>query len=676
MGRISIALLILVSLLSPMHADEPVPDAAKMAVEAYRSDVENLKREHSDLIVAAKKRHAEQLDQLIEQAQSAGHLDDVLKLREEKGKIARSTRPVGTVSPSKAASARRVYDETVRKTQLAFNRSAEMRFERFLTDLAAVEMDETKAGRIDAALKVRDYAKVSKKVGPAEFTFPENVLSDAAAGEWVDLLEWSEEIDWAPRGIDWNSNVEGKPTKALITLKRLPFNRFPLAAIIDGDYEMEVEFTRHAGNDAVNVFFPVGIHTVAVEISGYQGTVSSVRYVDGKRFGEQRPGTFSNGKPHRLLIRVSREGDNASFNIDWDDHRDYIKWQGPYSALTYLEHLWGITTIQRPWIGSFENDLTFSKVRVRMLSGTIRRDVISEADLEQDRKNGFVRLVGEKAINPQVDWGQFVINQIPIGPAAESGFTERCWPHITREFRICDDFYGAHAPSRLKCPIPNGAKSFSVVGYNDCSRSEKYLVYIDGNQVYDSGVTDIAIAKVDIPPKSSLLELVIDSAGDNRADHTYWCYPRYHSVPSDKISNQMLDGKPGPLRFTIASHTVGAQTLTHNEPIFTLKSAPVHFRDAQPCDEFLFAHAPSTVTYVVPEGMTRFTAIGYNVHSHHVEYEVWADTKRIYESPQAGIIPIDVKLPPGTKTIELKINNLGVSHYDRSMWCYPRLHRR
>ena len=73
------------------------------------------------------------------------------------------------------------------------------------------------------------------------------------------------------------------------------------------------------------------------------------------------------------------------------------------------------------------------------------------------------------------------------------------------------------------------------------------------------------------------------------------------------------------------------------------------------------------MTYVVPEGMTRFTAIGYNVMSHHVKYEVWADAKRINESLQAGIVPIDVKLPPGTKTIELKVSVLGFDGNDWSM---------
>ena len=330
------------------------------------------------------------------------------------------------------------------------------------------------------------------------------------------------------------------------------------------------------------------------------------------------------------------------------------------------------TMVQRPWIGIGEGTLTVHSAKVRMATGTILRDSITDADREQDRQNGFIRLVGETANATKVGFARFVVNQIP--PEMGAGVTERAWPLVTRDFQVCDDFYGAHAPSRLKCPIPAGAKSFSVVGSNEGSRLAKYVLFIDGKQVYDSGVTGIAVIKVDVPAKASLLELVADPAEWEGYDHTYWRYPRYHAVTQEKITDKMLDGRPGPLKFAIVSY---AGTVTRNRPaIDALKSVPVHFRDAQPCDEFLFAHAPSIVTYQVPEGMSRFTAIGYNVRSHHVKYEVWADAKRIYESPQAGIVPIDVKLPSDTKTIELKINDLGDFHDDFSMWCYPRLHRR
>ncbi len=524
-------------------------------------------------------------------------------------------------------------------------------------------------------------------INPAPIPPVTQAAPPAKPGEWIDLLEWSEGVDWAPRGIDWNANVEGKPTKAGITLKQREFNHFPLPAIVDGDYEMECEFTRTKGDSQIVVFFPVGNHNLQLFLGfPVNGNWSGLNFIDGKANidgdhaydvnGTLRPSLISSGKRHRIQIRVHHDGEKAKINVELDDVKDYLSWSGRYASLTNVCYNgWKETMVRHPWIGCWQSTVTFHGVKLRMLSGAIRRDVITDADREQDLKNGFVRLVGEKAIEPKVGFMKLLVNQLPL--ESLPGDIERGWPLITRDFKVCDDFYGAHAPSRLKCPIPTGAKSFSVVGHNEASRTAKYVVFIDGKQAYDSGVTDIVVIKLDIPAKASLLELVGDPAGDHVFDHTYWCYPRFHSVTQEKITDKMLDGKPGPLKFEIASHKVGAGSLTHNKPLIdVLKSVPLHFRDTQPCNDFLLAIAPSTVTYQVPDGMTRFTAIGYNVLSHSVKYEVWADAKRIYESPQAGIIPIDVKLPPNTKTIELRINDLGDNQNDRSMWCYPRLHRK
>jgi hypothetical protein len=139
----------------------------------------------------------------------------------------------------------------------------------------------------------------------------------------------------------------------------------------------------------------------------------------------------------------------------------------------------------------------------------------------------------------------------------------------------------------------------------------------------------------------------------------------------------MLDADAGLQKFSIGSANVGYAELTHNESIRDphVNSAPIHFRDARPCDEFLFAHAPSSIVYDVPDGFGRFTAIGYNVRSRHVSFEVLAEGKQVYKSPQTGVVAIDVKLPAGTSAIQLKIHDLGDYRDDQSMWCYPRLHR-
>jgi len=505
--------------------------------------------------------------------------------------------------------------------------------------------------------------------------YPDGAIPFAETGDWVDLLEWAEGVDWAPRGTDWNENLDAPPTRKEITFKSVDFGRFPLPAIIDGDYELELEFTRENGTEGVGAVFPVGIHNLCLEFGSVNGSLAGVGRIDGKTVHEnstgRRPSPVKNNQQHQINLRVHTNGVRAAFNIDWDKTKDYITWEGPTASLANNDAggAFRVSTIRRPWLISHFGHVTFQKARVRMLSGRIHRDVITDADREQDLKNGFVRLVGEKMIGNPVALGPVIVNQVGLGEG------EIQWPLVARHFKVCDDYYGAHAPSRLQCPIPTGARSFSVIAYNDGLRTVKNLVFVDGKQVHDSGVTAIAIIKVDIPADASLLELVADPTGNNEADFAYWCFPRFHSVAAGNVTDKMLDGKPSSLLFRITSSEVGWGSLTHDEPIAGSRTHPVHFRDALPCDEFIFAHAPSSVKYQVPDGMTRFTAIGYNVKSHHVMYQVWADMNRIYQSPQAGIVPIDIKLPPGTKTIELKVDDLGDSNSDWSMWCYPRLHR-
>lgn len=522
-----------------------------------------------------------------------------------------------------------------------------------------------------ASLKASDSSASSPPKSTGSNSKVAQALKPVKLGQWVDLLEWTEGADWSNSGKNWNDQIEGKPSKNGIKLKNGQYVHFPLSAILDGDYDMDVVFTRHEGADDADIQFPVGIHTVLMALSADSGRLSYVTRVNGTSDLERRPGTFSNKEPHRVLIRVRRDGEKASFNIDFDNVKDYFKWEGAYSALRDTDSTgWKTTSLQRPWIGSYgNNNLVFNQVRVRMLSGTITRDSITDVDRKQDLKNGYVRLVGEKPIGTNAHRGMFTISQVLESPPS----VLELWPRISQEFKYCDDFYGVRAPYRLKCAVPPGAKSFSVVGYNCASGAAKFQVDVDAKQVYSSA-TNIAIIKVDIPPKASFVYLNAVSGRMNEYgfDHVYWCYPRFHAVNTERVTDKMLDDKGSALPCEIVAAEVGRTSPTHNQPI--TKAAPVNFRDAVPCHEFILAHAPSVVTYRVPEGMTRFTASG-STPSGAAKYEVWADGKRIYVSPEVGIVPIDVTLPARTEIIELKVDSLGDATFDYSYWCYPRLHR-
>lgn len=499
------------------------------------------------------------------------------------------------------------------------------------------------------------------------------VSKPAKAGEWIDLLQWTEGADWSNSGVNWNDQLEGVPTKSGIRLKSVESARFPLSAIIDGDYDMELRFIRREGTECALIHFPIGVQTMRLMLGTEGGSHSQVAFFDAQPSNlTSRPGAFTNGQQHVVLIHVRRNGDNASFNIDFDNTKDYFKWEGPYATLRDTDPSPSMTTmLQRVWLGSHSNgNLVYNQVRVRMLSGTITRDSITAADRNQDLQNGYLRLVGEKPLALKIHEALFSINQLPQTNPPQ--VLER-WPRVSREFKFCDDYYGAHAPSRLKCPIPTGAKSFSVVGYNCASGSSKFLIEVDGKQVHSSDTANIDIIKVELPPKASFIQLIADPGKNSGYDHVYWCYPRFHSLIAERVTDKMLDGKPGPLPFFVASSEVGAASLTHNKPI--AHSPPVNFRDALLCHEFIFAHAPSSIKYQIPDGMTRFTAIGSTPFSNSAKYEVWADGKLIYASPQAGLVSINIKLPARSKVIELKIDHLDDATADHSYWCYPRLHR-
>ncbi|MCE9604637.1 MAG: protein kinase [Planctomycetia bacterium] len=496
-----------------------------------------------------------------------------------------------------------------------------------------------------------------------------NTPTAPQADGWIDLLDWATGVDWSPRGIDWNDNLESPVTKQGLVLKTKEYNRFPLPAIIDGEYDMEVEFTRHAGRESVSVFFPVGIHNMHFFMGGYTGRTGGVDWIDGKLANDgnpttKKPAPISNGVRHRVKIRVRRYGDEAAFNIDWDDTQDFITWRGPYDDLTCHEGGgFKLTTVRRPWLANWNNRTTFHTARIRMVSGECRRDFPTEADRQRDTQAGFTRLVDLNANGPTVGWGKFLVNQVPLelGPT----LCERCWPLVSLQPSVCANYYAAHAPSRLKCRVPKGAKSFSVAGYNHASRTVKYSAYVDGNLVAESGVTDIAKFSFLIPPKSSLLELVIDSDGDLAFDHSYWCNPLFVSATGVKLP------------FDVTSNSVGAGKFQSNQIIEKWASPPLEPDDAVPCDEFLFAHAKSSVSYAIPPGNKRFTAIAYCARTTSVTYEVWADDRQLFKSPHnLGIIPINVLLPPNAKTIELRVLEGRDVNFDLSMWCYPRLYRK
>ncbi|MDB5321254.1 MAG: hypothetical protein JWN40_2885 [Phycisphaerales bacterium] len=99
-----------------------------------------------------------------------------------------------------------------------------------------------------------------------------------------------------------------------------------------------------------------------------------------------------------------------------------------------------------------------------------------------------------------------------------------------------------------------------------------------------------------------------------------------------------------------------------------------------PVEEFLAAHAPSSLTYAIPAGSRGFSARGMSMALKEIVFVVKVDGKEVYRSEQLdeyadGVAKISVALPAGAKEIQLITLDVGGKNAKHSVWCWPCFER-
>lgn len=125
---------------------------------------------------------------------------------------------------------------------------------------------------------------------------------------------------------------------------------------------------------------------------------------------------------------------------------------------------------------------------------------------------------------------------------------------------------------------------------------------------------------------------------------------------------------------------------------FDIRAGRLPLIGGKPCTQYLFAHASSRLEFSIPEGYRFFTAIGFGPTTTKGDpkehwswkkswkYLVKVDGRTVFESGALisyanGELPMEVPLPPGSKTLSLIMDDMGDGNSDHSMWGYPMLHR-
>jgi hypothetical protein len=189
---------------------------------------------------------------------------------------------------------------------------------------------------------------------------------------WVDLLEYADmksgEGKFYQSDVDpWRQTSDG-----IVGSKASGF--LPLSVSINGDYDLETQFTRSKRYDVVFLTFLVGRRPCALALALGTGTRHRFLALNGRidqsskpNLTEVLPGTIVNDQRHTVLIQVRLMGDTASVEVRLDK-KPLLNWAGPQAGVTIP---WGWGDPPRPdrlTLVSFQ-PITFHSVRLRLLSG-------------------------------------------------------------------------------------------------------------------------------------------------------------------------------------------------------------------------------------------------------------------------------------------------------------------
>ncbi len=202
---------------------------------------------------------------------------------------------------------------------------------------------------------------------------PPIATSDSAAarvklplGQWVDLLPLVDLSRNSLRGTWTRSGAEISCASSNLPLLEIP-------VVIDGAYDLEVDFTRADGSDSIDTIIPIPPRGCSVKLSGWAGKVSGLGLVDGRQpvdadySGPLWPGTLENGHRYRLLIHVRLlESNRANIAMSLDGKDFLPTWTGNESSL-----MPGFKLSNPKYLGLAANwsRTTYHAVRLKMNSG-------------------------------------------------------------------------------------------------------------------------------------------------------------------------------------------------------------------------------------------------------------------------------------------------------------------
>lgn len=195
-----------------------------------------------------------------------------------------------------------------------------------------------------------------------------NETEEFPLGKWIDVLKY---IDVNKHAV----NGEWKRDGTDLVTTPAEHSRIMIPVVVDGSYDLEVQFTRNAGDDWVSVIFPIGQQLCNAFFSGLHGKVSGLETVDGRTGdSDQNPTkrtaeTLINGRKYTAAVKVQLlDEEMADVKVFLDD-KPQVAWKGKQAALSLMRE-WDLPRNKLFGLGGYNTNVTFHRIRLQMKSGS------------------------------------------------------------------------------------------------------------------------------------------------------------------------------------------------------------------------------------------------------------------------------------------------------------------
>ncbi len=494
-------------------------------------------------------------------------------------------------------------------------------------------------------------------------------------GRWVDLLEVVNPARDAIRG-QWRRQGTTLATAA-------PGSALMLPVAVSGDYELEVQFSLVNGPpEGLSITLPVGFHACNVLLPFNQRT-DVLHDINGQPHSTP----VSRLESGRLLLarfRVATVDSQKQISV-LINGGPYFQWQGDESLFSCSER-GRLPRMNQPGLMNHRETFAFEAIRFQLLEGEARR--ITSAGLPPQP----YLLTGDVGGFQGTVFEDFAPKDAVLAGlrCASGGFGLGGLQAIYRtgDGQLAEGTWVGDAAQPNNSIVAREGYAVGALIFETQNRSLAGVTVrfyrldagrLDLGDTYDSPL--VGLKGVDGPA-------LVETRGRPAIGvHGLW-------NPGQVVSLGLVSARPEEetlwkaaedgrgqyltlLDLEPAQCAVAEQDYSRRLGVGTAEPSrwPILAADSQFCAEFLYAPAPSRLTWKLPSTMKSFSAVGYCAESRSVLFRVLVDGQSVYQSQQAGVAPIKIDLPPGEQ-LELQVDEMANGRDDESYWLFPRVHTR